>query len=133
MILLKIIQVLQSVNFLLFSLYFTHCFAHFLRINPADKMSLLSTGSQLFNLERHFELLGGQEICLFPALWPLDMMMMNSFKSFGLMLIAYYHDYPLIVNCSMTSGPTHNARRFSQTSYRRATSASCSWWTDSSR
>ena len=39
-ILLKI-QVLQSVNFLLFSLYFTHCFAHYLRINLADKMSLL--------------------------------------------------------------------------------------------
>ena len=28
-------------NFLLFSLYFTHCFAHYLRINLADKMSLL--------------------------------------------------------------------------------------------
>ena len=39
-ILLKI-QVLQSVNFLLFSLYFTHCFAHYLRINLADIMSLL--------------------------------------------------------------------------------------------
>ena len=35
------IQVLQSVNFLLFSLYFTHCFTHYLRINLADKMSLL--------------------------------------------------------------------------------------------
>ena len=34
-------QVLRSVNFLLFSLYFTHCFAHYLRINLADKMSLL--------------------------------------------------------------------------------------------
>ena len=40
MILLKF-QVLQSVNFLLFSLYFTHCFAHYLRINLAYKMSLL--------------------------------------------------------------------------------------------
>ena len=39
-ILLKI-QVLQSVNFHLFSLYFTHCFAHYLRINLADIMSLL--------------------------------------------------------------------------------------------
>ena len=43
-ILLKI-QVLQSVNFLLFSSYFTHCFAHcfahYLRINLADIMSLL--------------------------------------------------------------------------------------------
>ena len=35
------IQVLPSVNFLLFSLYFTHSFAHYLRINLADKMSLL--------------------------------------------------------------------------------------------
>ena len=39
-ILLKI-QVLQSTKFLLFSLYFAHCFAHYLRINLADKMSLL--------------------------------------------------------------------------------------------
>ena len=39
-ILLKI-QVLQGMNFLLFSLYFTHCFAHYLRINLADKISLL--------------------------------------------------------------------------------------------
>ena len=35
------IQVLQSVNFFLFSLYFTHCFAHYLRLNLADKMYLL--------------------------------------------------------------------------------------------
>ena len=35
------IQVLQSVNFLLFSLYLTHSFAHYLRINLADFMSLL--------------------------------------------------------------------------------------------
>ena len=39
-ILLKI-QVWQSLNFLLFSLYFTHCFVHYLRINLADKMYLL--------------------------------------------------------------------------------------------
>ena len=39
-ILLKV-QLLQSVYFLLFSLYFTHCFVHYLRINLADKMSLL--------------------------------------------------------------------------------------------
>ena len=39
-ILLKI-QVLQSTNFLLFSLYFTHCFVHYLRINLVDKMYLL--------------------------------------------------------------------------------------------
>ena len=39
-ILLKI-QVLQGMNFLLFSLYFTHCFAHYLRINLSDNMSLL--------------------------------------------------------------------------------------------
>ena len=40
MILLKI-QVLQSVNFFLFPLYFTHCLVHYLRINLADKMYLL--------------------------------------------------------------------------------------------
>ena len=34
------IQVLQSVKFLLFFLYFTHCFVHYLRINQANKMSL---------------------------------------------------------------------------------------------
>ena len=39
-ILLKI-QGLQSVDLFLFSLYFTHCFAHYLIINLADKMSLL--------------------------------------------------------------------------------------------
>ena len=39
-ILLKI-QVLWCVNFLLFSLYFTNCFVEYLRINLADKMSLL--------------------------------------------------------------------------------------------
>ena len=39
-ILLKI-QVLQSVHFLLFSLYFTLCFVQYLRINLVDKMSLL--------------------------------------------------------------------------------------------
>ena len=37
---------LQSVNFLLFSLYFAHCFAHYLRINLADKMSLLLLGQK---------------------------------------------------------------------------------------
>ena len=39
-ILLKV-QLLQSVYFLLFSLYFTHYFVHYLRMNLADKMSLL--------------------------------------------------------------------------------------------
>ena len=39
-ILLKI-QVLQSVTFLLLSLYFTHCFVHYLRIKLAGKMYLL--------------------------------------------------------------------------------------------
>ena len=39
-ILLKI-QVLQSVSFLLLSLYFTHCFVNYLRINLADKIYLL--------------------------------------------------------------------------------------------
>ena len=39
-ILLKV-QLLQSVYFLLFSIYFTHYFAHYLRINLADKMSRL--------------------------------------------------------------------------------------------
>ena len=34
-------QLLQSVYFLLFSLYITHYFAHYLRINLADKMFLL--------------------------------------------------------------------------------------------
>ena len=33
-------QLLQSVYFLLFSLYFAHYFVHYLRINLADKMSL---------------------------------------------------------------------------------------------
>ena len=40
-VILLITQVLQSVNFLLFYMYFTHCFVHYLRINSADKMSLL--------------------------------------------------------------------------------------------
>ena len=39
-ILLKI-QFIQSVNCLLFSLYFTHCFVHYFRINLSDKMYLL--------------------------------------------------------------------------------------------
>ena len=39
-ILLKV-QLLQSVYFFLFYLYFTHYFVHYLRINLADKMSLL--------------------------------------------------------------------------------------------
>ena len=39
-ILLKI-QLLQSVYILLFSIYFTHYFVHYLRMNLADKMSLL--------------------------------------------------------------------------------------------
>ena len=39
-ILLKV-QLLQSVYFLLFSLYFAHYFGHYLRINLADKMYLL--------------------------------------------------------------------------------------------
>ena len=32
------IQVLQSTTFLLFSLYLTHCFVHYLRINLANKI-----------------------------------------------------------------------------------------------
>ena len=39
-ILLKV-QLLQSVHFLLFSLYFTHYFVHYLRMNLVNKMSLL--------------------------------------------------------------------------------------------
>ena len=39
-ILLKV-QLLQSVYILLFSLYFTQYFVHYLRMNLADKMSLL--------------------------------------------------------------------------------------------
>ena len=39
MILLKV-KLLQSVYFLLFSLYYTHYFVHYLRINLADKMYL---------------------------------------------------------------------------------------------
>ena len=35
------IQLSQRLNFLLFSLYFAHCFVHYLRINLADKMYLL--------------------------------------------------------------------------------------------
>ena len=35
------IQVLQSLYFLLFSIYFAHYFVHYLRMNLADKMSLL--------------------------------------------------------------------------------------------
>ena len=50
-ILLKV-QALQSVNFLLFSLYFTHCFVHYLRINLANKIrcTFYCTGSHIFYL-----------------------------------------------------------------------------------
>ena len=43
----------QSVNLLLFYLYFTQCFAHYLRINLADKMSKhWSTLSKQLNVQK---------------------------------------------------------------------------------
>ena len=47
-ILLKI-QVLHGMNFLLFSLYFIHCFAHFLRINLCHINC--SSNKSVFNTE----------------------------------------------------------------------------------
>ena len=42
------IQHLQSLYFLLFSLYFAHHFVHYLRINLADTMYLCCIGSQIY-------------------------------------------------------------------------------------